>query len=180
MADPIALKALNEARRVEVVTTEKIDAPKQYITMLDSATGWLYAVGIENGNWVSKVRIKHIAVTTLPILAEYTHGDYLQVDGMVVTATYYDGTEVEITDYVYPTSFLRADEQPRVTYIEDGVTYEAVIPITISEFDPTVTLVDFEYVANSDGTYTLTGWKGTYNGEVSGKLIIPDNACIVV
>ena len=41
-------------------------------------------------------------------------------------------------------------------------------------------LTDFEYAENDDGTYTLTEWKGTYNGEESTEIIIPDDEQIVL
>ena len=41
-------------------------------------------------------------------------------------------------------------------------------------------LVDFEYVVNEDGTHTLTGWKGTLNGESSTELVIPNLKEIIV
>ena len=37
-------------------------------------------------------------------------------------------------------------------------------------------LIDFNYSYNSNnGVYTITGWKGTYNGEPSTKIIIPNH-----
>lgn len=41
-------------------------------------------------------------------------------------------------------------------------------------------LTDFEYTENDDGTYTLTEWKGTCNGEESTEIIIPDDEQIVL
>jgi hypothetical protein len=34
-------------------------------------------------------------------------------------------------------------------------------------------LQDFEYISNSDGTYTITAWKGTKNGVPSTEMIVP-------
>ena len=42
------------------------------------------------------------------------------------------------------------------------------------------TLIDFEYTKNSDGTVTITAWKGTLNGEPSTELVIPDNNRIIL
>lgn len=42
------------------------------------------------------------------------------------------------------------------------------------------TLVDFEYTKNENGTYTLTNWKETLNGESSTEMIIPDNRSIIL
>jgi hypothetical protein len=33
-------------------------------------------------------------------------------------------------------------------------------------------LIDFEYSKNDNGTYTITGWKGTYGGKASTELIL--------
>lgn len=59
-----------------------------------------------------------------------------------------------------------------------------VVPDPPSEPDtPTYTppnLVDFEYTDNGNDTYTLTAWKGTYNGSASTKLIIPDDSRIIL
>lgn len=41
-------------------------------------------------------------------------------------------------------------------------------------------LVDFEYTNNDNGTATITGWKGTYNGEPSTELVIPDDPRIIL
>jgi hypothetical protein len=41
-------------------------------------------------------------------------------------------------------------------------------------------LQDFEYTSNEDGTYTLTDWKGTFNGESSTEIIIPDSNLIIL
>lgn len=41
-------------------------------------------------------------------------------------------------------------------------------------------LIDFEYTKNSDGTVTLTAWKGTLNGEPSTELVIPDSNRIIL
>lgn len=47
-------------------------------------------------------------------------------------------------------------------------------------FDQPEYLKDFKYKANSNGTYTLTDWKGTYNGEPSTEIIVPDYDTIIL
>ena len=54
------------------------------------------------------------------------------------------------------------------------------LEVTVTEFDPAVVLVDFTYTDNGNGTYTITGWKGTYNGEASSEMIVPNNAYVIV
>ena len=41
-------------------------------------------------------------------------------------------------------------------------------------------LADFEYTDNGNGTYTITGWRGTYNGQSSNKCIIPYSDKIIL
>lgn len=48
----------------------------------------------------------------------------------------------------------------------------------INDFDPEVDLIDFEYTEEDDGTYTLTAWKETYNGEPSVDCVIPNSKLI--
>lgn len=41
-------------------------------------------------------------------------------------------------------------------------------------------LIDFEYIKNSDGTVTLTEWKGTYQGVPSTRVVVPDSERIIM
>jgi hypothetical protein len=41
-------------------------------------------------------------------------------------------------------------------------------------------LIDFDYTTNSDGTYTLTGWKHTLDGVASTELEIPGSKNIIL
>lgn len=41
-------------------------------------------------------------------------------------------------------------------------------------------ITDFYYTKNNDGTYTIINWKGTYQGEPSTELIIPDFSKIIL
>ena len=64
---------------------------------------------------------------------------------------------------------LLIDRSTRLTYriyMKDGNL--------VSESAIDDTLKDFEYVAEDDGTYTLTGWKQTLNGQPSTECVIPD------
>ena len=68
--------------------------------------------------------------------------------------------------------------------IFNGISLDKIIcnNIVIFEkepFDPAI-LQDFEYTNNKNGTYTLTGWKGTYTGVTSTECIIPDNPKIIL
>ena len=41
-------------------------------------------------------------------------------------------------------------------------------------------MIDFALGDNEDGTYTLTGWKGTLGGVPSTRMIIPQDSSIIL
>lgn len=123
-----------------------------------------------------------ITVTTLPSKVRYTEGEVFAPAGMVVTANYNDGTNKAVTAYTYPTTELaEGDTIVIIAYTENDTTFTANVPITVvSGFNHAVVLQDFTYITNGDGTYTLTGWKGTKNGVESTECIVPDSELIIV
>lgn len=46
--------------------------------------------------------------------------------------------------------------------------------------DLVLSLIDFKYTDNKDGTVTLTAWKGTLNGVASTELVIPNDTRIIL
>ena len=46
--------------------------------------------------------------------------------------------------------------------------------------EETAMLQDFTYDDNGDGTYTLTGWKETYQGKPSTEMVIPDSPKVIL
>lgn len=77
----------------------------------------------------------------------------------------YNNANIEIMTY---------NGQDVLTWIHNGVI--VFTGSKISESD----LVDFNYTANDNGTYTITGWKGTTNGVPSTELILPDSNRIIL
>ncbi len=90
--------------------------------------------------------LESIAVTTPPDKTEYAEGESFDPTGMVVTATYGDGSTAEITDYTdytyEPTGALTPDDtEITITYTENGVTKTVTVSITVRAaytvtFDP--------------------------------------------
>lgn len=74
-----------------------------------------------------------IAVTTPPTQTSYASGDEFNPAGMVVTATYDDGSTNIINSYFYsPTGVLKeSDTEVTITYTELGVTKTATTPISV-------------------------------------------------
>lgn len=159
----------------------QIAVPKNSIAFIDQVNGYTYIACMRDGNFVTYCGAKSIEVATMPIKTEYMAGEYFDPTGMIVTALTYDGTTREIADFTYPSTYItEGDTSIEITYIEAGITHTATVPVTVSAFDPAIVLVDFEYTANDDGTYTVTGWKDTLNGEASTEMIIPNNGLIIV
>lgn len=116
--------------------------------------------------WSSGPSFVQIAVTVMPNQMSYLENESFDTTGMVVMGTDKKGNTYEITEYM-------CTKQGNIVTISYG-KLNTTIEITI------VNLNDFEYTDNGNGTYTLTGWKGTLNGETSTKLVIPDSKAVVL
>jgi predicted CoA-binding protein len=76
-----------------------------------------------------------IAITTPPSKTAYTVGEVLDLAGMVVTATYSDGSTAAVTDWTtsgFNSSAAAASQTVTVSYTEGGVTKTATFSITIN------------------------------------------------
>jgi hypothetical protein len=62
--------------------------------------------------------------------------------------------------------------------IDGEELFDTTLDLTVKDFDPVAILVDFDYTDNGDGTYIITDWKQTLNGESSTELVIPNNTHI--
>ena len=140
--------------------------------------------------------VEQISVTTQPTKIAYQEGETFDPAGMVVTATYTDGTTKEIKTYEYtPTKALTLkDTRVVITYTGDEsiATERVTLTITVTEntqtehesisvnmsfinagkivvYDAPVTVVD----ENDDGSYTISEafkalHEAYYNGGASG------------
>jgi hypothetical protein len=100
--------------------------------------------GGNNGKTVDKIEI-----TTPPTKLHYNLGEDLVLDGMVVTATYSDGTEEEVTDYeVSGYDKTKAEHQP-ITVTYKGKTAE----FSVNVIDPTLPTVATPTASPEPGTY---------------------------
>jgi len=81
------------------------------------------------------VKLTGIAITKVPDKTEYAEGENFDPAGMVVTASYSNGTTQTVTGYAYaPGSNLKVEDTAvTVSYTEDGVTKTAQQPITVLE-----------------------------------------------
>lgn len=168
---------------VDNIYLKKEEVPRlihDYFFLRDRSTGVEYAVFIEDGVLTSSCKINKIIVSTLPTKTSYIKGEVLDTTGMVVTATLENGNEIildsskiEHVNVMGNTVEIKCRDDFR-----ENEFYTTTIEVEVSEFDPAVVLIDFDYVEEENGTYTITGWKQTLNGEPSTELIIPDNSLI--
>lgn len=165
---------------------EKLNTPKNYIILIDQVNGFKYRIAMRDGVLVSYVHIEGITVTSAPAKTTYMAGEYFNSTGLVISTVSSDGSTVEVSEFVVDETYVNTYLTEDVTEIgisytdESGEVYTTVVPITVTPFDPAVVLVDFEYTANDNGTYTITGWKETLNGESSTEMIIPNNGLIII
>lgn len=79
-------------------------------------------------------RLTAIEVTQEPTTLVYEYGDTLQTAGMVVQATYSDGTQNNVSGYQHSPSTLNTVGQQTitVTYSENGVTQQDTFQVTVN------------------------------------------------
>ena len=101
----------------------------------DTATGDIYVVDCcgEPIQLTDARKLTGIAVTTAPTKTTYSVGDLFDSAGMVVTATYDDGSMSPVTGYTWmPEAELTADDT-KVTIVYQGKTVEQAITVNASE-----------------------------------------------
>ena len=167
----------------ERLITEKearnyITQPVNSICLVDSSTGYEHIIQFMNGKLVSFVKTISIIVKTQPIKTDYSDTDEFDATGMEISAICQDGSERDITDYVIYDEYVTINSTVhKIIYRENGNEYITTVPVTTRTLEQA--LVDFEYIINNDGTYTLTEWKQTLNGNPSqDKLILPNSKII--
>ena len=101
------------------------------ITVTGNTT--LYAI------WENTKALSSIAITTPPTKTTYTVGESFDTAGMVVKATYSDGSTATVTDYtVSPSAALTtSNNSVTISYTEGGVTQTATQTITVNPAAPT-------------------------------------------
>ena len=109
-----------------------------------------------------------ISITTPPTKTDYTVGDVFNPAGMVVTATYSNGSTAEVSGYTTsPTGLLtRSDTSITVSYTEGGVTKTAAQIISVTGKAVTVDMFDFNAPTL---TYTGSDQIGAIKGSVALK-----------
>ena len=146
------------------------------IPIKDSVTGVRYVIMMKNGQIISRSATKSIEVITMPT-SSTIEGGYLDMTGMVVNATLESGEVITIDNSLLD-KVVVTDSIVKITYYEAG--YRFIDETEINMIPIEEALIDFTYTIQDDGTYYLTGWKGTLNGVTSDTLVVPNSTLIVL
>lgn len=160
-----------------------VDGTRKSVTLKDWGADEEYVVFIENGKLNAYLKYKNIIYSGDAITV--MEGYPIDTSSIKLIAKYSDDTVVELDDVaenLIPTiPFVRMyDNNVKAIYNFYGSEYEVYIPVDVIPFRPEEELIDFTYTDNGDGTYTITDWKGTYQGEPSTKIILPNNNLIIL
>lgn len=155
---------------------------------------WISAYGSTYSTTVSfeiidpRPKLTGVVIDTLPDKIEYERRDPIDLTGMVVKATYTDGSSVEITDYTVSgyNALMNGKQTITVTYGDFSTTFEVLVGIKVTaievvqmpdkveylineEFDETGLVVNIKYSDDSSAAltdnYTITGFDSSTIGE---------------
>lgn len=169
----------------------------------EGATAWngTDALGGEDSSFkyvhIEPKALTSITITTPPDKTEYMDGESFDPTGMVVTATYNDGSTAEITDYTFePSGALTSDDtEITITYTENGVTVTVTVSITVratctvtfdpnggtGQMEPVSVMAGDEYVLpkctfRAPSGMQFAGWD---KGDVGDTIVITGDVVLV-
>ena len=167
-------EAGNVIAKVGEAGLETTNVAVDAIVLKDTVNGNTYLIQMQNGKLVSFSIALSIQITSPPAKSVYSEGEEFDPTGMVVSAICEDGSEREITNYTCSMS----GNIVTIHYREWRTTHTTTLEITLKSIEEA--LIDFEYTVGDDGTYSITNWKETLNGESSTEMVIPDNENIIL
>lgn len=151
------------------------------IKLKDSSTSYNYVLEINNG--ILRTRLLPSNMTVKLDISSLVNGDYINPENVITTMNleFPDGTTEVLDSYAditfEPEYITKSTTEVIINYRMNGAKLSKIVNIEnpVVDINPDVLLKDFYYTSNSDGTYTLTGWKQTLNGVASTELVIPNN-----
>ncbi len=126
---------LNQNKKATLVTIDSDSIEFAKYTTSGSGTAMTSVERVSQAATVTEIE-----VSTLPAKTEYAVGDTLDTTGMVVTATYSDGTTETVTDYTVSDVDMTTAGTKTVTVTYEGKTTE--FTITVAETVNKVTAED--------------------------------------
>lgn len=129
---------------------------------------------------ISQKELVSIAITKAPNKTTYNANQYFTKTGMVVVATYSDGSTETITNYTHSPmrALTAADTEITISYTEDGITKTTTQPITVNRINPSLYAYgDLGGKVGVGGTATITV-NTSSNGAITA--VSSDNSQLVV
>lgn len=143
------------------------------LIMKDQKSGYRYIIQIIDGTIVSSGYCTAIRISDNYVEKDsYVEGEL--IEDMVIEGICEDGSIKIIENF----TCIAKDNYLQITCEEAGNIYKKSYYVGNKIIDIETALIDFDYIVEEDGTYTLTDWKGTYNGETSTRCIIPNSILI--
>lgn len=149
------------------------------IVLKDGVNGYNYLIKMENGNLVSQCAIEYIDIVEDPANTRFVEGEAINFPDMVVMATCYDGSKRQVEYTCDPAVATLNMPYIAISHTEGGIVHGG-ITLFIDIVPIEDALIDFDYDDNGNGTYTITGWKETLNGEPSTEMIVPNSNKIII
>lgn len=153
-----------------------------YLIIKDCNTSYKYYLKIRDGVLITEVL--PIGFTLNKEISLYD-GDIISTKDLDISLVYPNGNKEKITNWDkinisnISKPLTKQNNKLFLSYVIDGEElFDTTLDLTVKDFDPAAILVDFDYTDNGDGTYIITDWKQTLNGESSTELIIPNNTHI--
>ena len=126
------------------------------------------AKGFTFAGTAAPVTLDSIAVKTAPTKVTYNEGDSFDKTGMVIEATYNDGSKKDITTYTYtPTGALTtSDTTITISYTEGSETKTCTQAITVNAVTPP-TPTEYTITFNGNGGTPSAGTMSTAGGKLT-------------
>lgn len=166
-----------QATGEKLATEQYVNDVKNHIILRDEINGFDYVVSMRDGNIISYCTTDHIEVSFVSSDQTYIVNEPFDASSIIVTAIAKNGDIREIATYAYD-EIITEDNIHNfiIRYAEGNNIFEAQIDLHLR----CESLIDFDYTINDDGTCTLTAWKGTYRGEPSTRIVVPNSELIIM
>ena len=155
----------------------------QALKLTDEVTGKIYTLSIRNGILTTSLAYKEITVITPPTIINYYAGETFNPYGMKIGAVASDDEVHEITGYTYSIEpFVGGETSIVISYLHGTEILTVEVSINVYEsFNAERDLIDFDY-SHDDiwDAYVISAWKGTYMGQPSDVMVIPNHEKIII
>ena len=107
---------------------------KRFIVILMAVVLTMLSVCVVGMTACANAELSNVSITAAPTKTTYNAGEKFETAGMVVTATYADGTEKAVSNYVISPdgALTESNTSIRITYTENGVSKFATQTVIVN------------------------------------------------